>query len=82
LHHWLDIHFDTDVVDIEDLPGMNYPAPGGPSLQQTTDTLAHVVRNAPIAGLLFSLWNDSLPTNGRSLSAVLQLACAFVENNA
>jgi arginase len=81
-HKPLYIHFDTDVVDIEDLPGMNYPAPGGPSLQKTTDTLAHVVHNAPTAGLLFSLWNDTLPTNGRARDAVLKIARSFVENNA
>ena len=72
------IHFDTDVVDINDLPGMNYPAPDGPSLDQCVASLERVVRDSNPIGILFSLWNDSLPTNGRSLEGTLRLARTFV----
>lgn len=67
------IHMDTDVVDIEEMPGMNYPAPNGPSLAQTNATLDRLAKEAEIAGMLFSLWNDSLPTGGKSLAGVLSM---------
>lgn len=72
------VHFDTDIVDITDMPGMNYPAPGGPSLEQAVQTARRVAQDTRIAGVLFSLWNDSLPTGGKSLTGVLQIAHAFI----
>ena len=72
------IHMDTDVVDIEELPGMNYPAPDGPSLGQTNTVLKRLSKDGDIAGILFTLWNDALPTEGKSLSAVLSMVRAIV----
>lgn len=74
------IHFDTDVLDPSDLPGMNYPAPNGPSLETAIATLQHVAREAQVAGILFSLWNDTLAEGDpRSLETTLSLVRAFVE---
>jgi arginase len=75
------IHFDTDVVDINEMPGMSYPAPNGPSLADCEQSLRSVASRGEVAGLLFSLWNDSLPTEGKSLAATLRLIRAFVEAN-
>ena len=72
------IHMDTDVVDIEDLPGMNYPAPNGPSLPETNATLDRLAQETEIAGMLFSLWNDSLPPEGKSLAGVLSMVRTVV----
>jgi arginase family enzyme len=69
---------DTDVVDISELPGMNYPAPDGPSLAETNATLDRLAKEAEIAGMLFSLWNDSLPTEGKSLAGVLSMVRTVV----
>jgi len=76
------IHFDTDVVRLDDMPGMSYPAEGGPSLETCIKTLQRVVRDSDTAALLFSLWNDTLPTDGKSLDSTLQIARAFVEADA
>lgn len=75
------VHMDTDVVDINDMPGMNYPAANGPSLAQTVETLAHLRQNASIAGVLFSLWNDTLPTERKSLTGTLEMARAITGLN-
>ncbi|GAB4521496.1 MAG: hypothetical protein OHK0046_32940 [Anaerolineae bacterium] len=73
------IHFDTDVVRLEDMPGMSYPAVGGPTLDEAAESLRAVAGTQPIAGILFSLWNDTLPTEGKSLVSTLHLARTFVE---
>ncbi|MFW5708731.1 MAG: arginase family protein [Chloroflexota bacterium] len=73
------IHMDTDVVDISEMPGMSYPAAGGPSLSTVKDTAQYTARHAAVAGVLFSLWNDSMPTEGRSLTATLALVRAFTQ---
>ena len=67
------IHFDTDVVDSADMPAMNYPEANGPSLDETAKTLKHVVDNNHIAGVLFSLWNDSLDGADQALAGTLEL---------
>ncbi len=67
------IHFDTDVVDSADMPAMNYPEANGPSLDETAKTLKHVVDNNHIAGVLFSLWDDSLDGADQALAGTLEL---------
>jgi len=67
------IHFDTDVVDSEDMPAMNYPEPDGPSLEESAKTLKHVVENTNTVGILFSLWNDTLDGADKALAGTLEL---------
>ena len=54
------IHFDTDVVDCAEMPAMSYPEPGGPSLDESIESLKHVLARENTVGILFSLWNDTL----------------------
>jgi arginase len=75
----LHLHIDTDVVDIKELPGMNYPAPDGPSLAEVNATLKRLATEGDVVGLSFSLWNDSLPTEGKSLAGVLGMARTVVD---
>ncbi|MBN1285312.1 MAG: arginase family protein [Anaerolineae bacterium] len=73
------VHLDTDVVDCAEMPAMNYPAPGGPSLAQVAATLARVTREAQVVGLLFSLWNDTLAGAHEALEGTLRLVRAFAD---
>ncbi len=72
------IHFDTDVVDSAEMPAMNYPEPNGPTLEETAATVARVARDAQVVGMLFSLWNDTLPGADKALEATLRIVRAFV----
>ncbi|MDX1995889.1 MAG: arginase family protein [bacterium] len=54
------IHMDVDVVDPSDIPAQNYPAPGGPSVDEAAASMQRVIRDATVAGVLFSLWDESL----------------------
>lgn len=68
------VHFDTDVVSHAEMPAMNYPAAGGPSVAQTEETFIRVLRDAEIAGILFSLWNQTKPGADRALANTLRFA--------
>ncbi len=72
------VHLDVDVVRLEDMPGVAYPAGGGPSLDAVAATLERVARDGNIAGLLVSLWNDDLASGTRALQSTLHLVRAFV----
>ncbi len=74
------IHMDTDVVDIEEMPGMSYPAPDGPSVAEVAASFRYVAQARPLAGVLFSLWNASLlpADDDRALQGTLQLVRALV----
>ncbi len=71
------IHFDSDVVDCEDMPAMSYPEPDGPSLAESAASLRHVLAKSDTAGILFSLWNGTLPGSDRALAATLTLIRAL-----
>jgi len=67
------IHFDTDVVDCAEMPAMSYPEPGGPSLDDSVDSLKHVFARAQVAGILFSLWNGTLDGSAEAMAATRRL---------
>lgn len=75
------IHFDTDVVRLDDMPPMNYPAQGGPSLEETLTTLERVTRDGEVAGILFSLWNQELDGAAIALESTLKVVRGFVASN-
>jgi arginase len=72
------VHFDTDVLDPAEMPGMNYPAPGGPTAETAAAILRRVARDGRIAGALFTLWDNSHPNTGSALETTLQLVRAFI----
>lgn len=71
------VHFDTDVVDCAEMPAMSYPEPGGPSLMECIASLKQVAEGGNMAGILFSLWNDTLDGSAEAMSATLQLIRAL-----
>ena len=45
------LHVDLDVVDPEDLPGLLFPAPGGPSLAAVLDAVGRVLATGRVAAV-------------------------------
>ncbi|MBN1562820.1 MAG: arginase family protein [Anaerolineae bacterium] len=72
------IHVDVDVLRLEDMPAVGYPAEGGPALADVAATLERIARAGRVAGILFSLWNSDRATDNRPLKNVLRLVRAFV----
>ncbi len=71
------LHVDVDVVDPTDLPAVNYPAPGGPSLAEVEAALRHVAASGEVVAASFSCWNPALPGADRAAAATARLAAAI-----
>lgn len=67
------IHFDTDVINTDEMPGMRYPAAGGPSLAEAQASLARALRDGRVAAVLFTLWGHDLPGAEVALANGLRL---------
>jgi arginase len=67
------IHFDTDVVNTDEMPAMSYPAAGGPSMDEVLQTLHFVKERSEVAGVLFSLWNHTKDGAKMSLDNTLRV---------
>ncbi len=71
------VHVDVDVVDPADMPAVNYPAPGGPSLAEAEVALAALARTRRVAAVSFSGWNPALSGAARAAAATARLAAAL-----
>lgn len=67
------VHFDTDVIDAESAPGMNYPVAGGPSPSQLIEVFDFIAGTGRLAAVSLSSWNPELDQDGRSRAASLEL---------
>ena len=55
------VHFDVDVLRLEDVPAVSYPATGGPSHAQLRQLFAHLRGQERLATVSLSLYNPNLP---------------------
>lgn len=69
----LHVHFDTDVIDPDDAPAMNYPSPGGPSLETLTRVFRHLAASKRIVAVSLSAWNPDLDQDGHSQETSMRL---------
>jgi arginase len=76
------VHLDLDVVDPGDMPAMNYPAPGGPSLSMVHSVLSDLASTGRVVAFSLSSWNPALPGAGIAAAAAHELAAPFVEMGA
>ena len=68
------VHVDVDVVDPADMPAMNYPAPGGPSLTAVREAVSHLAGIGRVAAFSMSLWNPELPGAAEAAAGCATLA--------
>lgn len=67
------VHFDTDVIDPEECPAMNYPAPRGPGVDALGKIFRFLKRKGQIRALSLSSWAPELDQNERSEKVCLEL---------
>lgn len=70
------LHIDLDVVDPNELPGLRYPAPGGPTLTAVTDAMHRIIATGRVCAIgLACTWH---PNHGAAdaISAPLITALA------
>ncbi len=73
------IHFDGDVLNLQDNPAVGYPATGGPSLAESIESVLHVIHNSDVKGVLFTLWDQRKPGADRSRESLLSVIRAVAE---
>ena len=74
------IHLDTDIVDPQEAPAMNYRARGGPSPADLHKVFDHLNRAAQVAAVSMSSWNPELDRDGQSRKVCMRLLVTLVRS--
>jgi len=72
------VHFDTDVVNPDQSPAQNYPAPGGPHPAVLTKVFRHLAETGRIQAVSMSSWAPHLPGSDRSQQVSMALLDALL----
>jgi arginase len=73
------VHFDVDILDPEDAPAMNYPAPGGPSVALLRQVFQRLAATRQITAVSVSAWNPEMDSDGRSRRVIMPLLDELVK---
>lgn len=65
------VHFDTDIVNPEESPAQNYPAPGGPGAEDLERVFHHLAGTGLIKAVSLSSWAPELP--GEEMSRAVSM---------
>jgi arginase len=65
------IHFDCDVLRLNDMSAVNYPAEGGASLETIEAALARLSDTGRIAAISVTMWNPELDNGDRKAEQVV-----------
>lgn len=60
------VHFDVDVVSLEESPAQNYPAEGGPSVTRMQTVFRRLASTGSIVAVSVATWNPELDPDRRS----------------
>ena len=72
------VHIDADVVDPEDLPGMRYPSPDGPSAETVVEALRSLTETGRVAAVSLGVTlPDDLADAATTLAGVTRLRQAL-----
>ena len=72
------VHFDTDVVSLDESPAHNYPAAGGPSASVVQSVFNRLARSGRVAAVSLSAWNPELDNARRSEDVSMALLYTLV----
>ncbi len=73
------IHLDTDILDPQQAPAMNYPAPGGPSVAKMQALFRSLAGTGRIMAVSLSSWNPELDGASRSREVCMALLRTLIE---
>ena len=73
------VHFDMDVVALEESPAQNYPAPGGPTAACLHAVFGRLAETGRVASVSASTWNPDLDPNRTSETVSMDLLRTLVE---
>ncbi len=72
------VHIDTDIINPDDAPAMNYPAAGKPSIKELLTIMKQLRRSINIAAVSISTRNPKLDHDGRSRRVCMELRDALI----
>ena len=67
------IHFDPDVINPQDAPAMNYPAPGGIGTEELRRAFHRLAQTRSVMAVSMSTWNPALDADGHSQAVCMSL---------
>jgi arginase len=67
------VHFDTDIINPNEAPAMNYLAEGGPSATILKAVFRRLAQSGRLTALSVSSWTPEMDEDGRTRKAVLGL---------
>ncbi len=67
------VHFDTDVVNAEEVPAQNYPASGGSSSKEIAEVFRAIAATRRVVAVSVSTWNPDLDRDGSSRRVSMRL---------
>jgi len=71
------VHFDTDVIDVQEAPAMMYPVSGGPSVAALRELAAALHRTHDIVAVSTTVWALDRDVDGRTERACLRVLDAL-----
>jgi arginase len=74
------VHFDVDVLPLDELPAVSYPAPGGPTLDTIAQALARLGGTGRVTALSVTLWNPEKDGAGQAEPVIMGLIERLLEN--
>lgn len=74
------VHFDTDVIDADEAPAMNYPVRNGPSEAELRRIFSFLAEIGQICAVSMSTWNPELEQYGRSRVVSMGLLSELIQN--
>ena len=63
------LHIDLDVINSDEAPAMNYPVPGGPSVDDVAEACRVFISINEVVAISISGWNGSMDEDGRTAAA-------------
>jgi arginase len=79
--HPLWIHFDTDILDPDEVPAQNYPAPGGIHKEELKEIFKYLADTGLIRGISLSSWAPGLPGAEQSRDVSMELLNVLSRGN-
>ena len=67
------VHFDTDILNPDFAPAMNYVAPGGPDPNSLAAVFKHLHQTGKVAAVSVSSWNPEMDSDGRTEKTCMAL---------
>ncbi|HYA56156.1 MAG TPA: arginase family protein [Nitrososphaerales archaeon] len=76
---WIACHLDVDVVDPDLIPSVNYPTPGGLTLEETSMVIRRLIRTGKVRVLELAAYNPSMDRRAASAKRIIELLRASFE---